>query len=205
MMKTPIPIFCVLVLLLIGSGCTDTKSTTGELLVNETPATILYYGNANMSLPVNVSQIEVRDPGNFTANVTSVITILLSDPRTGVLLENGWNITAVSEETDDYDPNRRYAEVEFKKEGLSFYIVVDDKTGRTLDGRCGAKWWISGSVSGPLPQDYHQADDKLSGNVWVFDQKNRRVIMVYNQTTILFLYPSYGSSISKEFSGLVND
>lgn len=173
--------------------------------MSETPAKILYYENANLSLPVNVSQIEVRDPGNFTANVTSVMTILLSDPRTGVLLENGWNITAVSEETDDFDPNRTYAEVEFKKDGLSFYIVVDDKTGRILEGRCGAKWWISGSISGALPQDYHQADDKSSGNVWVFDQKNCRVIMVYNQTTILFLYPSYGLSILKEFSGVMND
>jgi len=202
-MKTSIPIFCVLVLLLIGSGCT--KSTIGELSVNETPAMILYYENANMSLPVNISQIEVRDPGNFTANVTSVITILFSDPRTGVLLENGWNITAVSGDADDHDPNRTYAEVEFKKEGLSFYIVVDDKTGRTLEGRCGAEWWISGSISGPLPQDYHQADDKSSGNVWVFDQKNRRVIMVYNQTTILFLSPSSGSPISEEFSGFLSD
>lgn len=81
--------------------------------MNETPATILYYENANLSLPVNISQIEVLDPGNLTANVTSVITILLSDPRTGVLLENGWNITAVSGDTEDHDPNRTYAEVDF--------------------------------------------------------------------------------------------
>jgi hypothetical protein len=190
-MRTTIPIFCVLILLVIGSGCIDTEDTPANLPANETPAIILYYESANFSVPVNVSQIEVRDPRNFTANLTAVITILLDDPRNGILLENGWNITSVAGVTDEHDPDRTYTEVEFEKEGLSFFIGVDEMANRTLEGRCGAGWWISGSISGPLPEDYHQATDKSTVTTHVFDSKNERLAMIYNKTTIFYLYPSY--------------
>ena len=184
----------MLVLLLIGSGCINTECTPGNLSVNETPATILYYKNGNLSIPINVLQIEVKDPGNFTANVTSVITILLGDQRTGVLLENGWNITSVSGVNDKHDPNRTHIEVEFRKEGLSFFIGVDENERRTLEGRCGAKQWVTDRISGPLPEDYHQwkwFDEGSLITYYVIDERNERVVMIYNKTTIFYLYPSY--------------
>ncbi len=181
----------MVVSLVIGSGCIDIESTAGNFMVNEGPAVILHYEDGNLSMPINVSQIEIRDPENFTANVTAVVAVLLGDRRTGVLLENGWNITTVWRAIDEHDPNRTFVDVEFQKEGLSFFIRVDDYDRKTLKGYCGAQWWISEPVSGSLPQDYHQATDKSSRTVWVFDQKNSRVAMIYNQTTIFYLYPSY--------------
>lgn len=193
-MKTIIPIFYVLFLLVIGSGCTDFKDSPENLPANETPAVILYYENGNFSVPVNVSQIEIQSPCNSTANITLVITILLDDPRTGILLENGWNITSVAVKTEECDPNMIYTEVEFEKEGLSFFIGVDEAANRTTEGRCGAKQWVTEPISGPLPEDYHQwkyYDEDSSMIYYVIDQKNERTVMLYNKTTIFYLYPSY--------------
>lgn len=183
----------MLALLVIGAGCTDTEGSPNNLPVDENPSVILYYENANLSIPIDVSQIEVRDPGNFTANITSVITTLLNDQRTGLLLENGWKIASVSAATDEHDPNRTYTDVEFEKEGLSFFIMVDEAANKTLEGRCGAKWWVTESISGPLPEDYHQwkyFDENSLITYFVIDQKNEREVMVYNKTTIFYLYPS---------------
>ena len=207
-MKTTIPIFCMLVLLLVGSGCIDTESIAGNLSVNEIPATILYYENGNLSFPVDVSQIKVQDPGNFTVNVTSVITILLDDPRTGILLENGWAVTAISGAINDYDPNRTYADVEFEKDGLSFYILVDENERRTGDGYCSAEPMIyTGEftrLGHPIPR-YTQTKCKQDRMMHVFDHQDERLIMIYNGTTFYYLYPSYGSSTPKEYPGVVND
>jgi len=197
-MKTTIPIFCMLALLLIGSGCTDTEDSPANLSANETPAIILYYENGNVSVPVNVSQIEVRDPGNFTANVTSVITILLDDPRTGILLENGWNITSVAGKTDEHDPNLAYADVEFEKEGLSFFIGVDEAANRTLAGYCDAKYMVRSDdftqIGLPTPR-YHQAQPCGETKTFILDNgddpRNPRLVMIYDRTTIFYLYPSY--------------
>jgi hypothetical protein len=81
--------------------------------------------------------------------------------------------------------------VEFQKEGLSFYIGVDEREGRTAGGYCGAEVWIAEPVSGPRPGDYHQARDKMEGWWHVFDARNERVVIIYNSTTIFYLYPSY--------------
>ncbi|MFA5396309.1 MAG: hypothetical protein WC346_09910 [Methanogenium sp.] len=196
MMKTIIPIFCVLSLLVIGSGCTGFKDSPVNISANETPAIILHYENENISVPVNVSQIEVRDPYYFTKNITSVIAILFNDPRTGILLANGWNISSVVGATDEHDPNRTHTKVEFEKEGLSFFIGVDETANRTLEGRCGAKQWVTEPISGPLPEDYHQwkyYDEDSTMMYYVIDHKNERIVMLYNKTTIFFLYPSYAT------------
>lgn len=198
----------MLVLLLIVSGCIDTENIAGNPLVNETPATILYCENGNLSFPVNVSQIEVQDPDNFTVNVTSLITILLDDQRTGILLENGWNITTVSAATDGHDPNWTYADVEFENDGLSFYILVDENERRTSDGYCSADPMIyTGEfthLGHPVPR-YTQTKYKLDHMMHVYDHQDERLIMIYNSTTFYYLYPSYGSSTPKEYPGVVND
>ncbi|MDI6877619.1 MAG: hypothetical protein QMC96_12720 [Methanomicrobiales archaeon] len=190
-MKTTTIVFLFCVILAMGSGCTDSRGIPDNTPENTSPAAILFYEQGNRSIPLNISAIEVQDPKNITANVTSVIEILLDDQRTGILLENGWNITSIRRATDEHDPTLTTVDVEFRNEGLSFFIVVDEVQWKTLEGYCGAPGWISGPVSGPLPEDYHQAMEKSSRTVWVFDHYNNRVAMVYNQTTIFYLYPSY--------------
>lgn len=191
-MKETIFIFCALTLLLLGSGCTE--SINGDPPVNEGPATTLRYENGNLSIPINISQIEVIELGNSTANITPVIAILLGDQRTGILLENGWKITTASRKTDEHDPNLAYVNVEFEKEGLSFFIKVDETANRTLEGHSRAKLWVTDRISGPRPEDYHQWKrfDKDSSIVYtVIDHKTDRTVMIYNKTTIFYLYPSY--------------
>lgn len=189
-------------ILFLGSGCIDVQRSSGNTSANITllenftankpPASIVYYLKGNLSIPINVSQIEVRNPGNFT-NVTLVVSILLNDSRAGILLENGWNITSVTRTRDTYDLNRTYSDIEFEKEGLSFFIGVDEDMHKTLRGYSGAQWWQSTPVSGPIPEGYHQSIDKSSLTYHVFDHRNNRVVMIYNQTSILYLYPSYSN------------
>jgi hypothetical protein len=146
-----------------------------------------------MEIPVNLSQIEIRSGSAFNPNIQSIIPILLNDPRTGLLLENGWNITSVSEKYSEEACDRNCIDVEFRNDGLglSFYIVVDEQKGCTTEGYCDAEVWIPGPVSGPIPEDYHQAKDKTDGWWHVFDERNNRIIMIYNSTTFFYLYPSY--------------
>lgn len=188
-MKQTAILLVTAILLAFGAGCTDSVAVNAS--ANATPAPILYYELGNFSFSLNISEIAVNDPENFTANATSVIEILLADQRTRILLENGWNITSARMASEEDDPNRTYAEVEFRKDGLSFFIGVDETAGRTLDGRCGAEWWVSTPVSGPLPEGYHQAMDKSTKTYHVFDEKNKRMAMIYNDTTIFCLHPSY--------------
>jgi len=188
MKQTPL-LLVTLILLVFGAGCTDSVEVNAS--ENTTPAPVLYYEQENTSITLNLSEVTVDVPGNFTANVTMVLETLLADQRAGILLENGWNITSVRMASNEDDPNRAYVEVEFRHDGLSFFIGVDETARRTLDGRCGAEWWLSTPVSGPLPEGYHQATDKSTKTYHVFDERNKRVAMIYNDTTIFYLYPSY--------------
>ncbi len=188
MKQTSLFLFIV-ILLVFGAGCTDSVEVNAS--ENITPAPPLYYEQGTTSIALSLPEITVNDPGNFTANLTTVLETLLADQRAGILLENGWNITSVRMASEEDDPNRTYAEVEFRHDGLSFFIGVDETARRTLDGRCGAEWWLSTPVSGPLPEGYHQATDKLTNTNHVFDERNKRMAMIYNDTTIFYLYPSY--------------
>lgn len=188
MKQTSLLLFTV-ILLVFGVGCTDSVEVNAS--ENTTPAPPLYYGQGNTSIILNLPEITVHDPGNFTGNVTAVLETLLADRRAGILLENGWNVTSVRMASEEDGPNRTYAEVEFRNDGLSFFIGVDETARRTLDGRCGAEWWLSTPVSGPMPEGYHQATDMLTNTNHVFDERNKRVAMIYNDTTIFYLYPSY--------------
>lgn len=195
-MKETIFIFCVLTLLLLGSGCTESINRNSP--VDEGPAVILRYESGNLSIPpIDTSQIEVIDPDNSTANVTPIVAILLDDQRTGILLENGWKITTASKKTDEHDPNLAYVDVEFEKEGLSFFIKVDETANRTLEGHSGgAKLWVTDRISGPRPEDYHQwkrFDENSSMIYTIFDHKTDRTVMIYNKTMIFYLYPSYAT------------
>ena len=198
-MKTKCSIYFVLMILLASCGCIDTQRPVEDdgmndsmdgLLMNGsfTPASVATGGTG---IPVDLSQVEIRGGPNFSPNVTLISSILQNDPRTGILIENGWNITSINEMNDEKDRARGSATVEFQKEGLSFYIVISEQEGHTTGGYCGAEIWIAEPVSGPRPGDYHQARDKLEGWWHVFDDRNERVIMIYNDTTIFYLYPSY--------------
>jgi hypothetical protein len=200
MLQKILPLFFFLLLIFIAvAGCTDTEGTTNNITpivtLNPTPLIIPYHEQGNHSFPVNISQIEVRNPENYTPNVTSIVSVLMEDLRTGILLENGWNLTAVRRGFDEDDPDRIFDEAEFRNDGLTFYIGVDPENHKTLEGYCGAQWWLSTPVSGPLPPDYHQVTDKATHNIWVFDHKNERIVMAYNRTTIFYLYPSYGTLV----------
>ncbi|KUK62024.1 MAG: hypothetical protein XD82_0835 [Methanoculleus marisnigri] len=180
-----------LLLLAFGAGCTDSPETNGAETV--TPAPVLHYQRGDVSIPINVSEIPVR---GFGANATEVIEILLADPRAGALLEDGWKITSVRTNFD-YDL-RTYVDVEFRRDeqSPSFFIEVDEQEGHTGRGFCNVSFWRGGLYAGPYPEDYHQnwtSTNRFSG-YYVFDHHhNERVMMAYNETTIFYLYPSYGT------------
>lgn len=74
---------------------------------------------------------------------------------------------------------------------------MDEQKGHTGWGRCNVPRWLGGPFAGPpYPEDYHQNWTNRRGGVdwiYVFDHHNDRVVMVYNETTIFYLYPpSYG-------------
>lgn len=177
------------ILLVFGAGCTDYVEVDAS--ESATPAPVLYYEQENTSIALNLPEITVHDSGNFTTNVTTVLETLPADQRAAILLENGWSVTSTRMVSDEDDPNRTCAEVEFRRDGLSFFIGVDETARRTLDGRYGAERWLSTPVPGPLSEGYHQATDMLTNTNHVFDERNKRVAMIYNGTTIFYLYPSY--------------
>jgi len=211
-MKTEWSLFFVLMVLLASCGCIDTRGgddvqngTTDELPVNGslTPAPV------NTGVSIDLSQVEVGDGPDFSPNITLISSILQNDLRTGLLIESGWSITSITEPLQSWgtvDPARldpaditsideinekSSAAVEFQKGGLSFFIGVDEQGERTAGAYCGAEVWTGGSASGPRPEDYHQARDKMEGWWHVFDNRNERMVMIYNSTTIFYLYPSY--------------
>ncbi|NMA10092.1 MAG: hypothetical protein GX932_03615 [Methanomicrobiales archaeon] len=179
----------MLLLLAFGAGCIDPPETNAT--ENVTPAPVLHYERGGVSIPINVSEIPVR---GFDANVTEVIEILLADQRAGALLEGGWKIASV-QTSYDYDL-RTHVDVEFRSDepSPSFFIEVDEQKGHTGWGRCNVPLWLGGPFAGPYPEDYHQNWTPRRGVDWiyVFDHHNDRVVMVYNETTIFYLYPSYG-------------
>lgn len=198
-MKTKYSLYFVLMILLASCGCIDTQRPVEDDGMNDSMDGLLMNGSftptsvatGGPGIPVDLSQVEIRGGPNFSPNVTLISSILQNDPRTGILIENGWNITSINEMNDEKDRARGSATVEFQKEGLSFYIVISEQEGRTAGGYRGAEIWIAEPVSGPRPGDYHQARDKLEGWWHVFDDRNEWVIMIYNDTTIFYLYPSY--------------
>ncbi|MDK2890682.1 MAG: hypothetical protein PWR21_1314 [Methanoculleus sp.] len=186
--------------LLASCGCLDTRDAVGyDDMQNGTAEGLPINGsctpasaaNGGTETPVDLSQIEIRGGPDFSPNVTLISSILQNDPRTGLLIENGWNITSINEKNDEKDRDQSYADVEFRKDGLSFYIGVDEQEGHTTGGYCDAEVWVAEPVSGPRPGNYHQAKDKMERWWHVFDDRNERVVMIYNSTTIFYLYPSY--------------
>jgi len=180
----------MLLLLAFGAGCIDPPETNAT--ENVTPAPVLHYERGGVSIPINVSEIPVR---GFDANVTEVIEILLADQRAGALLEGGWKIASV-QTSYDYDL-RTHVDVEFRSDepSPSFFIEVDDQEGHTGRGFCNVPRWRGGPFAGPRPEDYHKDEAVRDGTNWwyVYDHHNDRVAMVYNGTTIIYLYPSYGT------------
>jgi hypothetical protein len=180
----------VLLLLALGAGCTSTPE-------NATPAPVLHYEQGNTSIPINVSEIPVR---TFDVNATEVIEIVLADQRAGILLEGGWNITSIRTGFEEEDPNREHIDVEFRNDelSLSFFIEVDEREERATRGRCSAIVWGGRpwpDSKEPRPEDYYQnyylpKTDQFA----VIDCQNERIVMVYNETTIFYLYPSYGDA-----------
>jgi hypothetical protein len=182
-----------LVFLVFGVGCVDSWGT--DTPENATIPPILHYERGNVSISVNTSEIPVR---RFDVNVTEVIEIVLTDRRAGVLLENGWNITSVRAGFAEEDPNREHIDVEFQSDELplSFFIEVEEEEKQTGKGRCNATIWGGRpwpESTGPCP-DYYQAANLYMNRFEVIDRNNERVLMVYNKTTIFYLYPSYGDA-----------
>ena len=190
-----------LLLLAFGAGCTDAPETNAT--ENVTPAPVFIYERGNISIPINTSEIPVR---SFDANTTEVIEILLADQRSGILLENGWKIASVRTgfaKLRSVDPARTYVDVEFRRDepSPSFFIEVDEQR-RAGRGHCNVPEW-EGPSDGPYPEDYHQ--NWTSTNQFsafsVFDHHNERLIMIYNETTIFYLYPSYGKEWLQALEG----
>ncbi len=180
-----------LLLLAFGAGCTDSPETNAT--ENVTPSPVFIYERGNISIPINTSEIPVR---RFDANVTEVLRILLADQRAAVLLENGWKIASVRtgfEKFRSVDPARTYVDVEFRNDELplSFFIEVNEEERQAGKGRCNVPYW-EGPYEGPRPDDYHKAMREGTDRWSVYDHHNERVAMVYNETTIFYLYPSYG-------------
>jgi hypothetical protein len=185
----------VLLLLAFGAGCIDSPEPNAT--ENVTPAPILHYEQGNVSIPINTSEILVR---GFDANATEAIEIVLTDQRAGVLLENGWKIASIRTGFEGFysvDPARTFVDVEFRRDeqSPSFFIEVDEQEGHTGRGFCNVPFWRGGLYAGPYPEDYHQnwtPTNRFSAYS-VFDHRhNERVMMVYNETTIFYLHPSYG-------------
>ena len=191
-MKQVFILSLVLLLLAFGAGCIDFPETNTTKTAASTP--ILHYERGNILIPINTSEIPVR---TFDVNATEVIEIVLADQRAGILLEGGWNITSIRTGFEGEDPNREHIDVEFRNDelSLSFFIEVDERERQTGRGRCSATIWRGHPwTSDPFPEeeDYHQAVNPYMGLFVVVDHHNERVIMAYDDTTIFYLYPSYG-------------
>ncbi len=191
-MKQVFILSLVLLLLAFGAGCIDFPETNTTKTAASTP--ILHYERGNILIPINTSEIPVR---TFDVNATEVIEIVLADQRAGILLEGGWQITSIRTGFEGEDPNREHIDVEFRNDelSLSFFIEVDEWERQTGRGRCSATIWRGHPwTSEPFPEeeDYHQAVNPYMGLFVVVDHHNERVIMAYDDTTIFYLYPSYG-------------
>ncbi|MDD4253835.1 MAG: hypothetical protein PHP59_00465 [Methanofollis sp.] len=181
--------FLALITLIACSGCTSTPPPTA-VPVNETPTLPVLHHN---DVAVDLSAIEINDPELFTANLTSTVSTVLPDSRAGLLLDHGWNITSVRQEFNDEVLDRPYVRVEFMKNNLSFYFLVDEEKDQIIRGYCGAKVWVAGPISGPLPKDYSQAFDKHTRQWWVFDHRDESVgmVMAYDKNGIYRFNPDF--------------
>jgi hypothetical protein len=191
-MKQVFILSLALLLLASGAGCIDFWGT--DTTENVTSAPVLHYEQGNTSIPINISEIPVR---RFDVNATEVIELVLVDPRVGILLEGGWKITSIRTGFEEADPNREHIDVEFRNDelSLSFFIEVDERERQTGRGRCSATIWMGHPwTSEPFPEeeDYYQTGDPHRDQLYVLDHHNERLVMVYNETTIFYLYPSYG-------------
>lgn len=99
-MKTEWSLFFVLMVLLASCGCIDTRGgddvqngTTDELPVNGS----LIPAPVNTGVSIDLSEVEVRGGPDFSPNFTLIASILQNDLRTRLLIENGWNITSITE------------------------------------------------------------------------------------------------------------
>ncbi len=185
----------LLIYLAFGAGCIDFWST--DTTENATSPPVLHYERGNISIPINTSEIPVR---RFDVNATEAIEIVLADQRAGILFENGWEIASIRTGFEEEDPNREHIDVEFRNDelSLSFFIEVDEQEERATRGRCspivwGGRPWPDSKE--PRPEDYYQnyylpKTDQFA----VVDCQNERIVMVYNETTIFYLYPSYGDA-----------
>ena len=111
-MKTECSLFVVLMILLASCGCIDTQSPveddsmqngTAEGLPVNSSFTPTSAATGGTKIPVDLSQIEIRGGPNFSPNVTLISSILQNDPRTGILIENGWDITSINEPLQSWD------------------------------------------------------------------------------------------------------
>lgn len=191
-MKKILAVIFVFTAVLVTTGCTGEP---GSVQASETGPVTFYYNNASSSISLNLSAIEVSDIENSPTKIESIIDIALDDPRAGVLLENGWNIASVSGPVNEDMTDKISAELEFNKDQLSFYLSIDEQSMTAARGYSDAVGWISEPVSGPLPLGYHKVKDKGTNRWYVFNIKsnssNSTVAMIYNDTTIFYLYPSY--------------
>ncbi|ADN35229.1 conserved hypothetical protein [Methanolacinia petrolearia DSM 11571] len=162
---------------------------------NERGSVTFYYNNGGSQISLDLSALKVDDPETISTNLSTILGVALNDLRSGILLENGWIIASVSEYDNEDSNDGKSVELEFRKDALSFYIVVNEQSRTATKGYCDAITWISEPISGPLPEGYHKAKDKLTGWWYVFDiqnnSSNSTVVMIYNDTAILYLYPSY--------------
>lgn len=192
------PFFFILLLFLIfliTTGCINYSNNPENIQVNETDSVTFYYNNDSSSISVNLSAIEVDNIEDSPAKITSIINIALDDPRAGILLEKGWTIASVSGPVNENMADKSSAELEFRKDQLSFYLGIDEQSMTATRGFSDAVGWISEPVSGPLPLGYHKAKDKGTNRWYVFNiqsnSSDSTVAMIYNDTTIFYLYPSY--------------
>ena len=180
---------------LITTGCINYSNNPEKIQVDEIDSVTFYYNNGSSSISVNLSAIEVNNIEDSPTKIISIINIALDDPRAGILLENGWTIASVSGPVNEDMTDKSSTELEFRRNDLSYYIVVDEQSMTATRGYSDAVGWISEPVSGPLPLGYHKAKDKGTNRWYVFNIKgnssNSTVAMIYNDTTIFYLYPSY--------------
>jgi len=187
MKQTPL-LLVTLILLVFGAGCTDSVEVNAS--ENTTPAPVLYYEQENTSITLNLSEVTVDVPGNFTANVTMVLETLLADQRPGFCLRTGGTLPRFGW------PRMRMTRTGRMSKWSSGTMDCRSSSGSTKRP-AGRSTGVAGRVValdtriGALPEGYHQATDKSTKTYHVFDERNKRVAMIYNDTTIFYLYPSY--------------
>ena len=194
-MRRSFPVFIIFLALVIAAGCVGSPADHEDIQEDETSFITFSYNNGSSQISVDISAIDRTGMENSSVDPFPVIDTALDDSCAGILLENGWEMVSVSKVVDEGGNDTKLAELEFRKDNLSFYIVIDEHDMTVVRGYSDVISWISEPVSGPLPEGFHKAKDKIEGWWYVFDiQKNSsdsKIAMIYNDTNILYLYPSY--------------